>query len=308
MQNKLSGKQVTLKENQYTLIEEDHKLLTEEKYRYFFENAVEAMTIVQCGHVRLCNMMTEILTGYNQEEIMDRVFTSFIHPDHKETVVKNYIKRLIGEPIESTYSFKILRKDNTERWVEVKSIRIIWGGEPAAFVFLRDITDQKQAEDKILYLSYIDRLTGLLNRKYYEDELNRINTTGNLPLTFIMADVNGLKMINEDLGYEIGDKLLITVAEIIKNQARPGDTVARIGGNRFVILMPKTNSIVAEVLVKRMRKAIGNTQLKDINLSVSFGWATKKIPKEKLTAILAHAEKMITGNGHCFHANVNSTP
>jgi len=111
-----------------------------------------------------------------------------------------------------------------------------------------------------------------------------------------MVDVNGLKMINEGFGYKTGDALLITVAEIIKNHARPGDIVVRIGGNRFMVLMKKTNTIVAEVMVKRMRKAVGNTQLKDINLSVSFGWATKKIPKEKLTAILGHAEKMITGN------------
>lgn len=300
MQNNILGKQVTLKEDQYTLIENDRNLMIEEKYRYFFENAVEAMTIIQCGHVRLCNKMTEDLTGYSQKEIMGSVFTTFVHPEHKEMVVRNYIKRLIGEPIESTYSFKLLRKDNTERWVEVKSIRIIWEGEPAAFVFINDITEQKQAEDKILYLSYADTLTGLLNRKFYEEELSRINTTGNLPLTFIMADVNGLKMINQDFGYEAGDKLLITVAEIIKNQARPGDTVARIGGNRFMVVMKKTNTIVAEVLVKHMRKAIADTQMKDVKLSVSFGWATKKNPKEKLTAIIDHAEKMITGNGHSF--------
>ncbi|WP_050739466.1 sensor domain-containing diguanylate cyclase [Acetobacterium bakii] len=301
MENNTARKQVTLKEDQYTLIENDHNLMIEEKYRYFFENAVEAMTIIQCGHVRLCNKMTEYLTGYSQKEIMGAVFTTFVHPEHKEMVVRNYIKRLIGEPIESTYSFKLLRKDNTERWVEIKSIRIIWEGEPAAFVFINDITEQKKAAEKILYLSYVDALTGLPNRKYFEEELNRINATGNLPITVIMADINGLKMINDGFGYKIGDEILITVAEIIKNTARSGDIVARISGNRFTVIMKKTNAIVAEVLVKHMKKAIKDTQMKDINLSVSFGWATKKNPNEKLKTILDYADNMITGNENNKH-------
>ncbi len=78
-----------------------------------------------------------------------------------------------------------------------------------------DITDRKKKNEEIYYLSYHDQLTGLYNRRFYEEELNRLDTTQNYPLTIVMGDVNGLKLINDSFGHVMGDNLLKKVAEVI---------------------------------------------------------------------------------------------
>ena len=162
--------------------------------------------------------------------------------------------------------------------------------EPRHLCMIEDITERKQKEEEILYLSYYDQLTGLYNRRYYEEELKRIDTARNLPITVVMADVNGLKLINDALGHLVGDQLLKKVAGIIKKECRADDIIARIGGDEFVILLPKTDSIEAEKIIKRISSVISKEKINCINCSASFGYATKKVLSEDITHIYMHAE------------------
>ncbi|MDD4316532.1 MAG: diguanylate cyclase, partial [Clostridia bacterium] len=153
-----------------------------------------------------------------------------------------------------------------------------------------DITEIKNKEEKIKYLNYHDQLTGVFNRRYYEETIGKLINPGNLPLAIIMADVNGLKLTNDAFGHLSGDKLLTRVAEIIESEARPHDIVARIGGDEFVVLMPRANSIDAENTVKRINESIQDFKVDNIVISVSFGWATKKDDDEDFTEVYKRAE------------------
>ena len=86
----------------------------------------------------------------------------------------------------------------------------------------RNIEERKRAEQDILHLSYHDQLTGLYNRRFYEEELKRLDTQRNLPITLVMADVNGLKLTNDAFGHLEGDKLLICAANILKKACPSG--------------------------------------------------------------------------------------
>ena len=119
--------------------------------------------------------------------------------------------------------------------------------QPKALII--DITEKKLAEEKTIYLSYHDQLTGLYNRRFYEEELRRLDTERNLPITLVMADVNGLKLTNDAFGHLAGDQLLINIAEIIKKECRADDIVSRTGGDEFIMLLPKTDSASAEKIV-----------------------------------------------------------
>ncbi|HBZ85982.1 MAG TPA: hypothetical protein DEO67_02435 [Candidatus Edwardsbacteria bacterium] len=95
-----------------------------------------------------------------------------------------------------------------------------------------ELEDRSRNDERINYLSFHDKLTGLYNRAYFEEELSRLDSERFLPISLIIGDVNGLKLINDAFGHQQGDKFLVRTAEIIKKQCRKSDVVARWGGRR----------------------------------------------------------------------------
>jgi diguanylate cyclase (GGDEF)-like protein/PAS domain S-box-containing protein len=161
---------------------------------------------------------------------------------------------------------------------------------------LRDITDKKNEQLKIEFLSFHDQLTGLYNRRFYEEELKHLDTERNLPLTLAIMDVNGLKFSNDTFGHAYGDDILRKVAQILKEECQSDDIVARIGGDEFVIILPKTGSEQASLIVDRIRSSINNEKINSINLSVSFGWETKVNKDEEIEKVFKKAEDYMYRN------------
>ncbi len=155
---------------------------------------------------------------------------------------------------------------------------------------VRNITEKKKRQDEIKYLSFHDHLTGLYNRRYFEEELKRLDTERNWPLTIIMGDINGLKLINDSFGHAIGDQLLIKTANAIKNGCRADDIISRIGGDEFVILLPKTDDFEAAQLIKRIKGLLKKEKVGDIVVSISFGYETKSSEADEIEVILKKAE------------------
>jgi len=153
-----------------------------------------------------------------------------------------------------------------------------------------DITERKKKEIEIFNLSHYDQLTGLYNRRFYEEELRRLDTERNLPLTMVMGDVNGLKLINDSFGHVVGDELLKKVAVVIRSGCREGDIIARLGGDEFVILLPKTDAFETEQIIKRINDLSLKEKVSSIDISISFGYETKDNEEEKIEDIFRNAE------------------
>lgn len=154
----------------------------------------------------------------------------------------------------------------------------------------RDITREKRYQEEIEYLSYRDQLTGLYNRRFFEEELKRLDTGRTLPLCLIMADVNGLKLINDSFGHAKGDALLQKVAEVLTRVCRPDEIIARIGGDEFVLLVPGMTGAQAEKLVERIQKLAAAETIGSMELSISFGWEVKTSSEEDMQEIFNRAE------------------
>ncbi len=147
----------------------------------------------------------------------------------------------------------------------------------------RDVTKRRLREERILYLNTHDASTDLHNRTYLDEALHRLDQPEHLPLTVVMGDVNGLKMINDSMGHYEGDRLILAAANIFKSCLREGDVLARTGGDEFTALLPRTDGAAAQKIVECIRAACLERQCDADELrfvSLSLGWATKREPDE----------------------------
>jgi len=167
----------------------------------------------------------------------------------------------------------------------------------------RDVTEQKKAEEKIWYLSFHDKLTGLYNRAYFEEELKRLNTQRQLPITIIFCDVNGLKEMNDNYGYNMGDKLLRKVAEILKSCFRSEDVVVRWGGDEFIIVLPLTGDKIADEIIDRVQRKCERASRPDFPVSISIGKAVKERLNQDIDMIINTAEKRMLMNKKAIKAS-----
>jgi len=153
-----------------------------------------------------------------------------------------------------------------------------------------DITERKQVEEELKFLSFHDKLTGLYNRAFFEKEVERLDTARQLPISIIIGDVNGLKLVNDVFGHQAGDKLLKKIAQILKDSCRKEDIVARWGGDEFAILLPGVDQETAEGVCKRIKIGCDNAEGDRIQLSIALGTATKKDPAKDIKEVIKEAE------------------
>lgn len=160
-----------------------------------------------------------------------------------------------------------------------------------------EISERTKREEEIRYLSYHDKLTGLYNRRFYEEEIRRLNhVKESLPISIILGDVDGLKLVNDLFGHQKGDELLQKAADGIQLACRSGDVAARWGGDEFVILLPETRKEEVTAIVEQINAYFENERLDDLKVSISFGWDTKEQLEEEILDILKSAEDRMYQN------------
>ncbi|MFN2364338.1 MAG: diguanylate cyclase domain-containing protein [Halarsenatibacteraceae bacterium] len=146
-------------------------------------------------------------------------------------------------------------------------------------------------QEKLKYKSFHDSLTELYNRNFFEKEIQRLDTNRQLPLSIIMADVNGLKIINDSFGHNKGDEILLKTAETLKSALREEDILARQGGDEFAVLLPDTNDEQVNKIIKRIKKTvILENEDRDIPISIAIGTATKENSDQNINDILQEAD------------------
>lgn len=175
-------------------------------------------------------------------------------------------------------------------WVRGEAVKDSNGNITGLWGAAQDITERKKNENELLYLSNHDHLTKLYNRRFFEEGLMGLDTKENLPLSIIMCDVNGLKLVNDSFGHDSGDMLLKKAAETIKKACRKEDIIARIGGDEFVVLLPKTSAYESVKVANHIKELASKERVANIELSISYGYDTKTTDKQSIIEIIANAE------------------
>ena len=267
-------------------------------YEALFRNSSDAIIRFDQNHniIDINEKFTELF-GYTLDEIYGRELDSVLAPKEKFDEAKVLTKNVLNGNITAMEESVRLGSDGKTREVSIKGVAIVLNDKIiGGYGIYTGISRRKKAERELMYMNYHDLLTGLYNRRFFEEELKRLDTERNLPISIIMADVNGLKLFNDAFGHAEGDKLLVKAAEIIRKELREDEIVARLGGDELVILLPRTDSEEAHSIVKRIRASISNIRLKSIELSISFGWATKNSTDQDMNDILKNAEDYMYRN------------
>jgi PAS domain S-box-containing protein len=160
---------------------------SEERYRNLFENANEAIFVVQDRKLVFHNPMTTVLTGYSENELTARPFIEFIHPDDRDMVSERHVRRMKGEDLPRTYSFRIIRRDGNVRWGELNAVLINWKGKKATLNFLADITERKRMEEELLKADKLESV-GVLAGGIAHDFNNILTSiSGNISMAKMLA-------------------------------------------------------------------------------------------------------------------------
>lgn len=155
-----------------------------------------------------------------------------------------------------------------------------------------EIAERIAAEAKMVYLSMHDSLTGLYNRTFFEEQMRKLDEEGTVNVGLIMCDVDGLKLLNDTMGHDKGDSLLINTAELIKNSFSPTDIVARVGGDEFAILMPNATQEMLEDAYHRLQEnaELISHSINGFPLSLSIGFALRTDTNTSLNDLYIEAD------------------
>ncbi len=272
---------------------------SEEKYRLLAEFSSDVIMVLNLTKNKFTYISPSIyhLTGFTAEEAIQSKFDDALTSESLVLIrekMEQDTAAFIKDPNHFGPYIREVRqncKDGSVIWVEFSvKYRYNEDHEIELVGIGRNIEERKKSEREVLYLSYHDQLTGLYNRRFYEEELIRMNFKQNLPITVVIADINGLKLTNDAFGHLAGDELLKAFTRILNMELKAEDVCARIGGDEFVLLLPHTKSEEAEVLVERIKKAVQNEKMKNAVLSVSMGWATKETLEEDFNTLFMMAE------------------
>ncbi|WP_404297970.1 diguanylate cyclase domain-containing protein [Halomonas sp.] len=236
----------------------------------------------------------EAMLGYRADELTGTTITDYMHPDDLVASLGSITRVMNGQP-HTDFRNRYIRKDGgvvhilwSARWVEEEGVRI---------GVARDVSALRQAEEELRYLAHHDPLTGLTNRSLFYDRLASAMHAAHrhqCGLALLFLDLNDFKLINDVHGHAMGDRVICSVARRLEGCVRETDTVARMGGDEFTVLLtdihsPDALSAKVEQILAVLAEPLG-PDLVEIVPSCSIGVARYPADGEDADTLLSHAD------------------
>jgi diguanylate cyclase (GGDEF)-like protein len=209
-----------------------------------------------------------------------------VEPPHRNRMISQF-KQLHANLRHLTWQTQQIAAGDLNQRVE------FLGEFSVAFNSLIDaLREKEKAEEQVRYLSIHDPLTDVYNRYYFEAELHRLQRGRSFPVSLLVADLDDLKAINDNLGHAMGDQFIKDASDVMRRCIRANDVIARVGGDEFVLILPQTDAGTAAGVMTRIRaeEAEQNRRFRDYQIRISMGIATCE-RDQSLVSILRLADK-----------------
>lgn len=256
-----------------------------EEREAFFSLSLDMLCIATTsGYFHKINRAFERTLGYTQEELLSRSFLEMVHPEDLEKTQQELEKLRMGI---DTISFdnRYQHKNGSYRWLNWTTPAPI-PGSSFLYAVARDVTEQRQRDERTLYLASHDDLTGLANRWRFNEELKasfaRLKRHSNRQFAVLVLDLDQFKPVNDNYGHQAGDIVLRTIGERLNAIKRETDVLCRLGGDEFALLAPEADVSEAGMIAERMRKeiirpiSIGDAEV-IVDVSVGIAMAEENI-------------------------------
>ncbi len=285
----------------------ERKIADEERLRFrmALDTSSDCIFLIDPDSMRFVDFNQTVLSsmGYGRDELLN-MGPQDIEPEFSRTKLQAHFQEIIKTTDKKGAIATVHeRKDGTQFPVEVKLSALQQrDGSWLIISLARDITERKQAEKKIAYQAYYDALTGLPNRRLLHSQLEmevaRSKRQGHLG-ALLFLDLDNFKVINDSLGHQAGEDILRHVAKRLRSNLREGDTVARIGGDEFIILLPeigddsdtalnRTQAIIKQV--QKVLKTPCHTNGHELITTASIGVTIFPLGKERADEIMQQAD------------------
>ncbi|MDQ4120231.1 MAG: EAL domain-containing protein [Acidobacteriota bacterium] len=236
---------------------------SEEHFRSAFDHAVGMALVSPDGHWLEVNESLSSLLGYTRQELKEMSFRTILHPEDLGATLVAANELIEGVVTSFQLENRYIHKQGHTIWV-LSSASLVReeNGSAKHMVFqVQNISDRKQAEDQIRFAAFHDSLTGLPNRTLLADRMSmaveRAKRSSNYKFAVLFIDLDRFKIVNDTMGHEMGDKLLIDLSNRLKECVRAVDTVARLGGDEFAVLLDGiTNQELAIEIADRIQTVL----------------------------------------------------
>lgn len=254
----------------------DHILRDEQSvWRILFDNSRDGIVVLDTdGQVVDSNRSFARMLGYRLDELYGlRVWDwdASLEPDRIREILQSMDAS--GDILETRHR----RHDGSLVDVEISNNCISYAGKKLILSICRDITERKENERRIRYMVATDALTGLLNRREFGQRLDQeVSRAGRYPqsMSLVMFDIDHFKRINDRYGHTVGDQVLIGISLLAKGMIRNSDSLARWGGEEFMLMLPATGADQAVSVAEKLRQAIEQMDIREAGkVTVSFGVA-----------------------------------
>ncbi|MCX6090198.1 MAG: sensor domain-containing diguanylate cyclase [Candidatus Atribacteria bacterium] len=255
-------------------------------------------TLSKPGLIQEANLTAVTLLGVARGALIKQPISRFILKEDQD-IYYRHRKQLFETGAPQVCEMRMVKPDGTAFWTRVEAVTAQdANGVPVCRVVLSDITDRKQAEELIHRLASVDDLTGIFNRRVFietaENEMSRFHRYGK-PFTFIMIDLDNFKSVNDRFGHLAGDRVLKDLVHTVAKQIREVDTLGRLGGEEFGILLVETSLTDGLTTARRIQEALHHTPMKldsGETLTVTASMGLSEVTKEdtSLDSLISRAD------------------
>ncbi len=278
---------------------------SETRYQALYDLAPDIYTTINSnGKILSINQTGADVLGYSKEAVIGLPVENIIHPEDQQRVIAHSMELFDSGIDDKGIEYRTVRKDASVLWVHQCAKLDQDEGEPRLLAVCRDITVRRELQEKLTFHATHDSLTKLINRREFESRLTRVLSDMSEHDYHVLCflDLDNFKIINDVNGHAAGDELLRQITGILRDNIRSRDTLARIGGDEFVVLMEHCQLNVAVKIAEKIQKIIAeyefNWRAQTFSIGISIG--VTRLQTDKTVELV-----LSTADAACYKAKEN---